>query len=56
MILASLVRHLLSFAYSCLRPGPAAAWMAPSMPPPPRSEVLAALTITAVERDVIEPW
>ena len=56
MILASPVRHPLSLAHSCLRPGPAAAWIAPSTPPPPRSEVLAALTMAPVERAVMEPW
>ena len=36
--------------------GPAARWMAPSTPPPPRREQFAALTIASTSSFVISPW
>src|SRR6185436_15564618 len=36
--------------------GPAARWIAPSTPPPPRSELLAALTIASTAKLVISLW
>lgn len=36
--------------------GPAARWMAPSTPPPPRREVLAALTMASTRRVVMSAW
>src|ERR1043166_1526630 len=43
------------FLHSASRAGPAARWMAPSTPPPPSREELAALTIASLDSSVILP-
>src|SRR3954462_790493 len=47
VILAPPVAQPLSVRHSASNPGPAARWIAPSTPPPPRSDVLAALTMAS---------
>ena len=44
-----------SARHSSSRPGPAARWIAPSTPPPPRSEALAAFTIASTSSRVMSP-
>src|SRR5689334_22530438 len=39
--------------HSATRSGPAARWIAPSTPPPPRSDVFAALTMASTPRVVM---
>src|SRR5437870_3560242 len=56
VILASPVGQPPSPRHSARRPGPAARWMAPSTPPPPSSELLAALTMASTSWTVMSPW
>jgi len=53
VILASPVSQPLSVWHSASKEGPAAEWMAPSTPPPPSREVLAALTMASTARVVM---
>lgn len=55
MILAEPVSQPPSFRHSFNRPRPAALWIAPSTPPPPSSDLLAALTIASTARVVMSP-
>src|SRR5690349_7114132 len=55
VILALPVAQPRSVLHSLSRPGPAARWMAPSTPPPPRRELFAALTIAPTSSCVISP-
>src|SRR5439155_19226120 len=56
VILASPVGQPPSPRHSARTPGPAARWMAPSTPPPPSSELLAALTMASTSWTVMSPW
>src|SRR3984957_19999810 len=53
VILASPVGQPSSVRHSARSSGPAARWIAPSTPPPPSSEVFAALTIASTSKAVI---
>src|SRR3954468_21588971 len=53
--LASPVSHPPSARHSWSRSGPAARWMAPSTPPPPSSDELAALTMASTAKVVMSP-
>ena len=53
--LASPVEQPPSPSHSSLSPWPAALWMAPSTPPPPSRELLAALTMASISRQVMSP-
>src|SRR5690606_12079540 len=44
-----------SARHSASKPGPAARWIAPSTPPPPSSDGLAALTIASTASAVMSP-
>src|ERR1700686_2227989 len=52
-ILAAPVSQPPSMRHSATRSGPAARWIAPSTPPPPSSEELAALTMASRSRPVM---
>src|SRR5206468_2666957 len=53
VIFASPVAQLSSVRHSASSSGPAARWIAPSTPPPPRSDVLAALTMASTSSVVM---
>ena len=55
VIFASPVLHPFNVRHSSRSPGPAARWIAPSTPPPPRSELFAALTIASTFCLVMSP-
>src|SRR5574339_1097993 len=55
VIFASPVWHPPSVRHSASSPGPAARWIAPSTPPPPRSDGLAALTMASTASVVMSP-
>src|SRR5439155_11426670 len=55
VILASPVLQPWSRRHSSTRPGPAARWMAPSTPPPPSNDELAALTMASTSSAVMSP-
>src|SRR5262245_32470644 len=55
VILACPVEQPFRVRHSASSSGPAARWIAPSTPPPPSSELLAALTIASVRWRVMSP-
>src|SRR5436305_4455508 len=55
VIRASPVSHPPSVRHSSRSRGPAARWMAPSTPPPPSSDELAALTMASTSSFVMSP-